>query len=147
MGVVPILVVVGWIIGQDLTLYFENFETAVLLIVRNKLFLSPDPSLRIVIHVERAPCEPFDPGWKVKLARGTYVGSVHLVPQSQRIRKCSLLIPTGSGPLLHHCPRNVSTTVSPPDLCPLTNRSSQVGVVKHGHSRCIAARLRYKPRL
>ncbi|KAK4700249.1 Ca2+:H+ antiporter, partial [Phenoliferia sp. Uapishka_3] len=32
VGVVPLLVVVGWIIGQDLTLYFENFETAVLLI-------------------------------------------------------------------------------------------------------------------
>ncbi|KAL8284237.1 hypothetical protein RQP46_004986 [Phenoliferia psychrophenolica] len=32
VGVVPLLVVVGWIIGEDLTLYFENFETAVLLI-------------------------------------------------------------------------------------------------------------------
>jgi Ca2+:H+ antiporter len=27
VGVVPILVLVGWAIGRDLTLYFENFET------------------------------------------------------------------------------------------------------------------------
>lgn len=27
VGVVPLLVLVGWAIGRDLTLYFENFET------------------------------------------------------------------------------------------------------------------------
>ncbi|KAL8277366.1 hypothetical protein RQP46_010206 [Phenoliferia psychrophenolica] len=32
IGLIPILVIVGWIIDQDLTLFFENFETAVFLI-------------------------------------------------------------------------------------------------------------------
>ncbi|GEM11659.1 lipase/esterase [Rhodotorula toruloides] len=32
VGVIPALVIVGWIINQDLTLFFENFETIVLFI-------------------------------------------------------------------------------------------------------------------
>ncbi|KAM0792477.1 hypothetical protein ACM66B_005151 [Microbotryomycetes sp. NB124-2] len=32
VGVIPLLVVVGWIIGQDLTLFFENFETICLFV-------------------------------------------------------------------------------------------------------------------
>jgi Ca2+:H+ antiporter len=30
VGVIPLLVVTGWIIGQDLTLYFGNLETIIL---------------------------------------------------------------------------------------------------------------------
>ncbi|BGP46253.1 hypothetical protein JCM10450v2_002093 [Rhodotorula kratochvilovae] len=32
VGLIPILVIVGWIINQDLTLFFENFETIVLFV-------------------------------------------------------------------------------------------------------------------
>ncbi|ORY55321.1 Sodium/calcium exchanger protein-domain-containing protein [Leucosporidium creatinivorum] len=32
VGVIPVLVIVGWIIGQDLTLFFENFETIILFV-------------------------------------------------------------------------------------------------------------------
>ncbi|KAH8917281.1 calcium/proton exchanger [Atractiella rhizophila] len=32
VGVIPFLVLVGWVIGKDLTLYFENFETICLFI-------------------------------------------------------------------------------------------------------------------
>ncbi|GAA6001165.1 hypothetical protein JCM10207_007440 [Rhodosporidiobolus poonsookiae] len=32
VGLIPILVLVGWIINQDLTLFFENFETIVLFV-------------------------------------------------------------------------------------------------------------------
>jgi Ca2+:H+ antiporter len=32
VGLIPILVLVGWIIDQDLTLFFENFETIVLFV-------------------------------------------------------------------------------------------------------------------
>ncbi|MCO5571943.1 hypothetical protein L7F22_025694 [Adiantum nelumboides] len=60
VGVIPSLVLLGWAVGQPLTLYFQSFETVVL-VASVVLVNTPDPG-RAEATTWRAPCSsPYMP--------------------------------------------------------------------------------------
>lgn len=89
--VTPFLVILGWIIGQPMTLKFENFETVVffLSVLITSYVIAVSFLLSSPLHSPAGMKLRIVPGWKVQLPRGcNAIGHVHY--HRSRLRKYSI---------------------------------------------------------